>query len=87
MRQAISAGAQGALMRVGPFFSSSQRQVIVDLAAELRLPAMYERRDYIEQGGLLTYVPDLADLYRRAAGYVVGCRTGSSSGDRDCRGW
>jgi putative ABC transport system substrate-binding protein len=81
MRQAISAGAQGALVRVGPFFSSSQRQAIVDLAAELRLPVMYERRDYIEQGGLLTYVPDLADLYRRAAGYVVAILAGADPGD------
>jgi putative ABC transport system substrate-binding protein len=81
MRQAISAGAQGALMRVGPFFSSSQRQAIVDLAAELRLPVMYERRDYIEQGGLLTYVPDLAELYRRAAGYVVAILAGADPGD------
>jgi len=81
MRQAISTGAQGVLMRAGPFFSSSQRQAIVDLAAELRLPVMYERRDYIEQGGLLTYVPDIADLYRRAAGYVVAILAGANPGD------
>ena len=80
MRQVISAGAQGALMRVGPFSSSSQRQAIVDLAAELRLPMSYDRRDYIEQGGLLTYVPDLADLYRRAAGYVVAILAGADPG-------
>jgi putative ABC transport system substrate-binding protein len=81
MRQAISAGAQGALMRVGPFTSSSQRQAIVDLAAELRLPMSYDRRDYIEQGGLLTYAPDHADLYRRAAGYVVAILAGADPGD------
>jgi putative ABC transport system substrate-binding protein len=81
MHQAISAGAQGALMRVGPFFSSSQRLTIVDLAAELRLPVMYERRDYIEEGGLLAYVPDIADLYRRAAGYVVAILAGANPGD------
>jgi putative ABC transport system substrate-binding protein len=81
MRQVISAGAQGALMRVGPFFSSSQRQAVVDLAAELRLPVMYERREYIEQGGLLTYTPDIADLYRRAAGYVVAILAGADPGD------
>jgi putative tryptophan/tyrosine transport system substrate-binding protein len=81
MRQAISAGAQGALMRVGPFFSSSQRQAIVDHAAELRLPVTYERREYIEQGGLLTYVPDIADLCRRAAGYVVAILAGADPGD------
>jgi putative tryptophan/tyrosine transport system substrate-binding protein len=78
---ALSAGAQGALMRVGPFFSSSQRQAIVDLAAELRLAVMYERRDYVEQGGLLTYVPDITDLYRRAAGYVVAILAGADPGD------
>jgi ABC-type uncharacterized transport system substrate-binding protein len=81
MRQAISAGAQGALMRVGPFFSSSQRQAIVDFAAELRLPVSYDRRDYVEQGGLLTYGPDHADLYRRAAGYVVAILAGADPGD------
>jgi putative ABC transport system substrate-binding protein len=85
MRQAISAGAQGALMRVGPFFSSSQRQAIVDHAAELRLPVMYERRDYVEQGGLLTYVPDLTDLYRRAAGYIVAILAGADPGDLSSR--
>jgi putative ABC transport system substrate-binding protein len=81
MREAISAGAQGVLMRVGPFSSSTQRQTIVDLAAELRLPVMYERRDYIEEGGLLAYVPDIADLYRRAAAYVVVILAGANPGE------
>src|SRR5262245_5171336 len=67
MRQAVSAGVQGALVHIGPFSSSSQRQTIVDLAAELRLPVMYERREFIRQGGLVTYGPDAADLYRRSA--------------------
>jgi hypothetical protein len=67
MRQAISAGAQDALLRVGPFFSSTQRRTMIDLAAELRLPVMYDRREYVEQGGLVTYAPDNSDLYRRAA--------------------
>jgi putative ABC transport system substrate-binding protein len=81
MRQAISAGAQGVLLRVGPFFSSAQRQTIVDLAAELRLPVMYERREYVEQGGLVTYAPDNLDLYRRAAGYVARILAGAYPGD------
>jgi ABC-type uncharacterized transport system substrate-binding protein len=81
MRQAVSAGAQGALLRVGPFFSSAQRRTIVDLAAELRLPAMYERREYVEQGGLVTYCPDTSDLYRRAAGYVARILAGTNPGD------
>jgi ABC-type uncharacterized transport system substrate-binding protein len=81
MRQAVSAGAQGALLRVGPFFSSAQRRTIVDLAAELRLPVMYERREYVEQGGLVTYGPDTSDLYRRAAGYVARILAGTNPGD------
>ena len=81
MRQALSAGAQGALLLIGPFSSSSQRQQMVDAAAELRLPLMYERREYFEQGGLVTYGPDAADLYRRAAGYVSVILSGASASD------
>jgi len=81
MRQAVAAGAQGALLRVGPFFSSTQRQTIIDLAAELRLPVMYERCEYVEQGGLVTYGPDASDLYRRAAGYVARILAGANPGD------
>jgi putative tryptophan/tyrosine transport system substrate-binding protein len=81
MRQAVSAGVQGALLLVGPFTSSSQRQMIVDLAAEFRLPVMYERREYIQQGGLVAYGVDAADLYRRAAGYVTTILAGAYPGD------
>jgi ABC-type uncharacterized transport system substrate-binding protein len=81
MRQAVSAGVQGALLLVGPFTSSSQRQMIVDFAAEFRLPVMYERREYIQQGGLVTYGVDAADLYRRAAGYVTTILAGAYPGD------
>jgi putative ABC transport system substrate-binding protein len=81
MRQAVSAGVQGALLLIGPFSSSSQRQAIVDLAAQLRLPVMYERREYIWQGGLVAYGPDAADLYRRAAGYVTTILAGTYPGD------
>jgi hypothetical protein len=81
MRQAVSAGVQGALLLVGPFSSSSQRQTMVDVAAELRLPVMYERREYIRQGGLVAYGPDAADLYRRAAGYVATILAGAHPGD------
>jgi putative tryptophan/tyrosine transport system substrate-binding protein len=81
MRQAVSAGVQGALLLIGAFSSSSQRQTIVDLAAQLRLPVMYERREYIRQGGLVAYGSDGADLYRRAAGYVTKIFAGAYPGD------
>src|SRR5262245_44185180 len=81
MRQVLSAGAQGAVLRIGRFFSSTQRRTMIELAAALRLPVMYDRREYVEQGGLATYAPDTADLYRRAAGYVAKILAAANPGD------
>lgn len=46
------------------------RQLIVDFAAEQRIPATYPWRESVAAGGLMSYGPDDADLYRRAAGVV-----------------
>jgi ABC-type uncharacterized transport system substrate-binding protein len=81
MRQALSAGVQGAVLRIGPFFSSTQRRTMIELAAELRLPVMWDRGGYVEQGGLVSYAPDNADLNRRAAGYVARILAGANPGD------
>jgi putative tryptophan/tyrosine transport system substrate-binding protein len=43
------------------------RQRIVDVAAALRMPAIYSVRDFVDAGGLLSYGPDRRQLYRRAA--------------------
>lgn len=48
----------------------SYRTQIVTLAAARRLPVMYGYREYVDEGGLLSYGPDRIDLYRRTAGYV-----------------
>jgi putative ABC transport system substrate-binding protein len=81
MRQALAAGAQGAVVRGGPFFSAVQRRVIIDSAAELRLPVIYERRDDAAQGGLVSYSADHLELYRATAGYVARILAGESAGD------
>jgi putative tryptophan/tyrosine transport system substrate-binding protein len=81
MRQALSAGVQGAVLRSGPFFSSIQRRTMIELAAELRLPVMWDRGGYVEQGGLVSYAPDNADLNRRAAGYVARILAGANPAD------
>lgn len=54
---------------------------IVDLAARLKLPAMYEMREGPEQGGLMSYGSDLADLYNRAAIFVDRILKGAKPGD------
>jgi len=43
---------------------------IVELAAKGRLPAMYAAREFVEDGGLMSYGASLPDLFRRAASYV-----------------
>jgi putative ABC transport system substrate-binding protein len=49
---------------------SSGRTEIVQLAANVRLPGMYHLRDFVEQGGLISYGPDLHNSFHRAAFYV-----------------
>ena len=52
-----------------PIFNS-HRRVLIDLAAKYRLPAIYEFRDYVEDGGLMSYGPSITGMFRGLAGYV-----------------
>jgi putative ABC transport system substrate-binding protein len=81
MREAVSAGAHAAVLRGTPFFSSAQRKMIVDVAAEYRLPMSFESREFVEQGGLVSYAADAPDVYRLVAGYVVRILGGAKAGD------
>jgi putative ABC transport system substrate-binding protein len=49
---------------------NTARQEIVAFAAQNRLPAMYSSSEFVEVGGLMSYAPSYADLFRRAATYV-----------------
>jgi putative ABC transport system substrate-binding protein len=49
---------------------TAHRTEVVNLAAKNRLPAMYFRSDFVEDGGLMTYSVNYNDLARRAATYV-----------------
>ena len=50
--------------------AQSNRKLVVELAAKYRLPAMYELREFIEAGGLISYGVNYPELYRSAATYV-----------------
>src|SRR5262249_60601119 len=50
--------------------TNAHRNLIIELAAQHRLPAVYTTRYFVTDGGLMSYAPDRSDLYRRAAGYV-----------------
>jgi putative ABC transport system substrate-binding protein len=81
MDGAIAAGAQGVVVRGSPYFSSAQRRLIIDSAAVRKLPAIYERRDDAERGGLVSYAPNVQDQYRATAQYVVRILAGEKPGE------
>src|SRR2546425_52155 len=59
----------------------SERRRLVDLAAKNRLPAVYPWREIVDTGGLMSYGPNLADSYRRAATYVDRILKGAKPAD------
>jgi putative ABC transport system substrate-binding protein len=59
----------------------SQRARIVELAAQHRLPAMYEERRFAEAGGLMSYGPNESANFRRAAAYADKILKGAKPAD------
>jgi putative ABC transport system substrate-binding protein len=59
-----------ALIAAADPFIVVQRDVIIRLAETHRVPAMYPLRQFASEGGLMSYGPDTADIFRRAASYV-----------------
>jgi putative tryptophan/tyrosine transport system substrate-binding protein len=62
-----------------PFFA--ERKWIVELAAKYRLPAIYPQKEYVDEGGLMSYGTDFGDFYRRAAVYVDKILKGAKPAD------
>ena len=59
-----------AITMVADRFQLAHRMQIVDFVAKTRLPAMYPYREFVAAGGLMSYGPSYADLFRRSATYV-----------------
>ncbi len=72
--------AQALLVLPSPFFNAHRRDLI-KLAASYRLPAFYEFKEYVQDGGLISYGPSLPDMWRRAASYVDRILKGAKPGD------
>jgi ABC-type uncharacterized transport system substrate-binding protein len=63
-----------------PFLASLYREII-DLAAEFRLPAIYQWKEHAEAGGLISYGPSLAAMFRQSAAIVVKVLKGAKPSD------
>ena len=84
IERAVTAFARsnnGGLIVAASALASVQRNLIIELAAAHKLPAVYFDRLFVASGGLISYGADLADQYRRAAGYVDRILKGEKPAD------
>ena len=79
--EAMQQGGVEALVQLPDGMLFSQRGRIVDLAARRRLPAIYEDREFVESGGLMSYGVGIAANFRRAATYVDKILKGAKPAD------
>jgi putative tryptophan/tyrosine transport system substrate-binding protein len=74
-------GPKDGLIVIVGSVATIQRALIIGLAARHKLPAVYPYRFFVEAGGLVSYGPNLIDLYRRTARYVDRILKGEKPGD------
>ena len=77
----IESGRIDALLTLVDPFTLQHRKQIVELAAQRRLPAIYETREFVESGGLICYGPNLRVVEQRAAEYVDKIFKGAKPAD------
>jgi ABC-type uncharacterized transport system substrate-binding protein len=73
--------SNGGLIVTSSALAVRHRGLIIDLAARHKLPAVYYRRHFVSDGGLISYGPDIIDQNRRAAGYVDRILKGEKPAD------
>ena len=71
----------GAIMMQSTRSNFAARKRIVELAGKYRLPAIYFQKEFVDEGGLMSYGADFDDLYRRAAVYVDKILKGAKPAD------
>ena len=74
-------GSNGGLIVTSSPVAGVHRDMIVALASQHRLPAVYFQRVFVASGGLISYGPDFVDQYRRAASYVDRILKGEKPAD------
>ena len=84
IERAVSAFARspnGGLILTASGLAFVHRDLIIKLAAQHKLPAVYFERVFVAAGGLISYGANLVDLYRLAAGYVDRILKGEKPAD------
>jgi len=74
-------GRVGGIIALEDPLTVVHRKTITGLAAERQLPAIYGLKQFVEAGGLMSYAPSYADIYRRAAVFVDKILRGASPAD------
>ena len=70
-----------ALVITGDTFFATQRNQLVALAARHAIPAIYQRREYAQAGGLITYGTDFSDMFRQTGSYAGRILKGAKPND------
>jgi len=79
-KKATNERAGAILVLPSPYFDA-QHARLIELAARYRLPACYEFRNYVRDGGLMSYGPSIDAMFARAASYVDRILKGANPGD------
>src|SRR5262245_11032566 len=82
----LGSGADGGLIVLPDAFTDVHREQIIALAARHRVPTIYGYRYFTAAGGLVSYGPNSADMYRRAAAYVDRILKGEKPADLPVQG-
>ena len=78
---AIGQGGADALLVLSDALFNAARREIIGLAAQHRLPTMFEAREFVEDGGLIAYGPNIAEMTRRSASLIVRILKGANPGE------
>ncbi len=62
-------------------FLAAHHKLVVELAAQYHLPAIYGLRDFVADGGMMSYAPDQTDIFRRSAYYIDRILKGADPGE------
>ena len=79
--EAFAVSSNGGLIATSVGGVTRHRGLIMKLAAQHKLPAVYWDRSIVAEGGLISYGPDFTDQFRRAAGYVDRILKGEKAAD------